>query len=320
MQRSTRDRDEVRGWLSSRLDREVTGVEGTGDAGMSSETLLFEAGADRLVARLAPQEGDLPVFPTYDLEGQAAVMRRVRDETDVPVPEIVLADREVLVMRRVDGRVPPDVLPYTFGDNWLFDAPADEQRSLQDASVRLLAGVHSLAAEGGLEAHVAKTERWYDFVGERSSVVDAGFDWLRARMPEEGASVLSWGDARIGNVLYDGFSPVAVLDWEMAGAGPRELDVAWMVMAHMVFEHLAASMELAGMPSFMRADDVVETYEKASAVRLGDLGWYLVYAAVQWGIVFIRTGQRRVHFGEADAPASTDDHLYHRGLLEGLLS
>ena len=320
MQRSTRDPADVRAWLSERLGREVTSVEGTGDAGMSSETLLFEAGSDRLVARLAPQEGDFPVFPTYDLPGQAAVMTHVRQSTDVPVPEVVLAERDLLVMRRVDGRVPSDVLPYTFGDNWLFDASPAEQRSLQDASVRLVAGVHTVAAEGTLADHVANTERWYDFVGERSSVVDAGFEWLHANLPAETANVLSWGDARIGNVLYDGFEPVGVLDWEMAGTGPRELDVGWMVMAHMVFEHLAASMDMPGMPSFMRAGDVVETYEKESGVRLGDLHWYLVYAAVQWGIVFIRTGQRRVHFGEAEQPASTDDFLYHRDLLEGLLT
>ena len=42
---------------------------------------------------------------------------------------------------------------------------------------------------------------------------------------DEGEAVLSWGDSRIGNMMFDGFDPVAVLDWEMAGVGPRELDV-----------------------------------------------------------------------------------------------
>ena len=41
--------------------------------------------------------------------------------------------------------------------------------------------------------------------------------------------MLSWGDSRIGNVLYEDFRPVAVLDWEMATVGPRALDVSWII-------------------------------------------------------------------------------------------
>ncbi|EUA13639.1 phosphotransferase enzyme family protein [Mycobacterium xenopi 4042] len=36
-----------------------------------------------------------------------------------------------------------------------------------------------------------------------------------------------------------------MLDWEMVTLGPRELDVAWMIFAHMVFQELAG---LAGLP------------------------------------------------------------------------
>jgi hypothetical protein len=44
---------------------------------MSSETLLFDAewardgarGPQRLVARMAPDTADVPVFPSYDLDG-----------------------------------------------------------------------------------------------------------------------------------------------------------------------------------------------------------------------------------------------------------
>ena len=52
--------------------------------------------------------------------------------------------------------------------------------------------------------------------------------------------------------MYRDFRPVAVLDWEMAGLGPRELDVAWMLFAHRVFEELAGAFGLPGMPDFMR--------------------------------------------------------------------
>ena len=40
------------------------------------------------------------------------------------------------LMDRIDGLVPPDVLPYNFGDNWLFDATPEDQRRLQDTHGR----------------------------------------------------------------------------------------------------------------------------------------------------------------------------------------
>ena len=104
---------------------------------MSSETVLFTAAWDdggrrserRMVARIEPPATDCPVFTTYDLGMQFRVMRLVGEHTSVPVPETLWyePDPAVLggaffVMDRVDGPVPPDVLPYTFGDNWVFDA------------------------------------------------------------------------------------------------------------------------------------------------------------------------------------------------------
>ena len=40
---------------------------------------------------------------------------------------------------------------------------------------------------------------------------------------------MSWGDSRIGNMPYDGLTPVAVLDCVMAAIAPREVVLAWMV-------------------------------------------------------------------------------------------
>jgi aminoglycoside phosphotransferase (APT) family kinase protein len=37
--------------------------------------------------------------------------------------------------------------------------------------------------------------------------------------------------------------PAAVLDWEMTALGPREVDIAWLIFAHMVFH------ERAGWPT-----------------------------------------------------------------------
>ena len=128
-------------------------------------------------------------------------------------------------------------MPYTFGGNWFADAPAERQRELQDATVEVLAKLHSIPdaderrsgssptgqrATTALRAHFAWVRSWYDFavpdIG-RSPLLERTFDWLEANWPDGRAAtepVLLWGDARIGNVLYRDFPPVAVLDWEMA--------------------------------------------------------------------------------------------------------
>ena len=83
--------------------------------------------------------------------------------------------------------------------------------------------------------------------------------------------MLCWGDSRIGNVLYRDFEPVGVLDWEMAAIGPREMDLSWMVFAHLVFESITEVFELPGMPHFLREEDVQATYAEITGVELGDL-------------------------------------------------
>lgn len=333
-------------------DHEVTGIEGTSATGMSSETLLFDAGwredgqlrHERLVARVAPDLRDVPVFPSYDLPGQFETIRTVAQLTDVPVPtpwwcepEPDLIGSPFFVMGRVDGDVPPDVMPYNFGDSWLFDASREDQRRLQDSTVDVLARLHAIddpvqsfahlaahsAGESALRRHVEGRRRWYDFAASdcgRSELLEKGFVWLERHWPsDEGDAVFNWGDARIGNVLYQDFEPAAVLDWEMAAIGPRELDVAWMVALHRMFEDMAGQYGFPGMPHFLRIEDVAGTYERLTGYEPRDLDWYLTYSSLQMGIVFLRTGQRSVHFGEREAPANADELVMNGLTLASLI-
>jgi aminoglycoside phosphotransferase (APT) family kinase protein len=361
MQRSSRDPHE----MQQRLERWLAAVVGNGSApkvsdltgteanGMSSDTVLFAAtwiaadGAhdERLVARVAPDTADVPVFPTYDLQAQFDVIRAVDKLTSVPVPRAWWCEPSAdplgapfFVMSRVDGLVPPDVMPYTFGGNWLFDASPEQQRRVQETTVEAIAALHEITdaesrlpflekdrpGDTHLRRHVANTRAWYDMVardGAPSPLVEHGFDWLDAHWPaHESPTVLSWGDSRIGNVLYDDFAPAALLDWEMAGLGPCELDLAWITYAHLVFQDIAGMLALPGMPAFLRPQDVATQYEALRGHAPRDLRFYMVYAAVQWGIVFLRTGQRQAHFGERELPADPQDLLHNRPHLESLLA
>lgn len=362
LQRSSRDistlSDRLAAWLSTVLPAgaspQVSLESGIDANGMSSETLVLaaewqangKARRERWVARVAPAHEDVPVFPSYRLDHQREVMRRVAELTDIPVPRVRWMEPtgEVLgtpffLMDHVEGIVPPDVLPYTFGDNWFYDAPVERQRELQDATVSVLARLHSIPGasetfafldegrEGdtALRRNVNWCREWYEFavpdIG-RSALLDRAFDWLEANWPAEADAaepVLLWGDARFGNTLYRDFKPVAVLDWEMTALGPRELDVAWMIFAHRVFQSITTLFEMPGMPHILREEDVRASYVEQTGVELGDLSWFQAYCAVLWGCVFMRTGARQVHFGEIERPGQVEDLFQHRALLEELI-
>ena len=70
----------------------ISDIHAPHGGGMSSVTLLFDANAEHLVARMAPDDTSFPVFPSYDIAQQFEVMRLVAEHSDVPVPPIVGVD------------------------------------------------------------------------------------------------------------------------------------------------------------------------------------------------------------------------------------
>jgi aminoglycoside phosphotransferase (APT) family kinase protein len=178
--------------------------------------------------------------------------------------------------------------------------------------------------ETWLRQHVAHTRAWYEWVADdsgRSAVIDRAFAWLDEHWPaQEGEAVVSWGDSRVGNILYRDFAPAAVLDWEMAGLGPRELDIAWLIYSQSVFQDIAGSLGLPGLPDFLRPDDVFTEYERRTGHAPRDLDFFGTYAALQWAIVFVRTARRSVHFGEREMPDDLDDVIVNRDGLDAMLA
>ncbi len=180
-QASRRDPAELRqrlqAWLRTRLpsgaDPRISSFEVPASNGMSSETVLFEAiwregnttQTQSLAARVAPDMSAVPVFPVYDLDRQFQVMQLVAASTSVPVPALFWCETDsrplgapFFVMQRIDGQVPPDVMPYNFG-SWLSEASIAEQRRLQDSTVRVLAQLHGMA----------DAERRFAFLSSRSA-------------------------------------------------------------------------------------------------------------------------------------------------------
>lgn len=344
-------------WLNNRVEQASIGTLSVPDNGMSSETVLFDAtwvangspAHAELVARLEAPEDAVPAFPSYDLSTQAKVMELVRHTTDAPVPEVKWFEAdttqlgcEFFVMEREHGEVPPDLMPYPI-ESFLLDAPEHDQRRLQDSSVDVLAEIHRTPLQESPDAehstafleldepgntalrrhfnHWVGYERWA-CAGHSIDLMDRAREWLEANWPTRADGrdpVLSWGDARIGNMMYRDFTPVAVLDWEMAGIAPREVDLGWMCFLHTFFQDITVDLGLPGMPDFMRAEDVAGRYAQSSGVEPVELEWFLVYAAYRHAAIMVRIFDRQIHFGQAEPEAGGEAAILHRDTLAAMI-
>lgn len=340
-------------WLAATTgdpDAAVTNASSPDANGMSSESLFFDASfngeSGSFVARLAPSEDDVPIFPEYDLDKQAQIIALVGERTDVPVPtarwnepDPSHLDVPFFVMDRIAGRVPPDILPYPM-DGWVRELSSADRRALQDKSVAVLAGIHSIDITDGcadflqadaslgatpLERHFAQEKAFYqwmaDGAGRRFPTIERAHTWIEANWPDEQPSTISWGDARIGNIMYasDGTDPVAVLDWEMATIAPPGLDVAWMCFLHRFFEFVLQKYGVDTLPEMLRPEDVRETYGELTGTDVGDLRFELVYTAARHAAVMARVHARSVHFGTEEWTDDPDDAFRFKDLLAAML-
>lgn len=330
----------------------LSALASPGKAGMSSETLLFELhwnehGSERsghFVARLPPPADAFPLFPRYDFDLQVEAMRLVGRHSTVPVPRVPWQERSsealgvpFFVMERIDGEMVPDNPPYVFG-GWLAEASAARQRQVEQELIEAIAGIHGIGADRAetaflhidqpgataLRRHFARERALYEWGrnGMRFALVERLFDWLEAHWPaHEGEPVVSWGDARPANALWRDARIVAVLDWELAMLGPREMDVGYLIFFHQYFRHIAQVMAaIDPMAEFLRRDAVVAAYEALTGARLGDIDWYITYALLQQCVIDIRVSQRRILFGEMERPQNSDEYLYGRRLAERVLA
>lgn len=334
-------------WFAERLGARCTvGTlsipEGTG---MSSETLLFELGgldqagaAEHLVARVRPDMSDWPVFAVYDLGVQAGAMRLVGEHSRVPVPNVrfVESDEQYLgapfiVMDRVHGRALPDMPPYVFGGSFLDTLSPAELRTIGRRTAQVLAELHAIDLAGPDTSFIAPREgdalarqldeqrRYYDWArgDDVVPIIERAFDRLAGSIPSDpGPTVLNWGDARPGNVLFDDHLQVtAVLDWEMVNLGPAGIDVGWTIFMHEFFQSLAGVFDLPGFPDFCRPEDFVADYEAAGGRHVEDLDWYRLFASMRFAIISVRTSSREVAYGNRPAPDDPEELLMNRNLL-----
>jgi aminoglycoside phosphotransferase (APT) family kinase protein len=328
-------RTAFRRWLTAKLPG-ATGLElselvAPQASAFSNETLLFdlaysEDGRHRkesLVVRIQPT--GFAVFPDYDMRAQFESMRLLAG-TDVPVPRMVWLEPDdasifgapFYVMARVAGRVPGDRPPYT-ADGWLKQLAPAEQARIWWGGIESMAAIHNLdwralgfgfvdkreLGKTGLDQQLAYYERYLRWTarGKPQPIAEAAWEWLQRHKPTDEPDSLVWGDARIGNILFDpdGTKVAAVLDWEMVTHGNGEEDLAWTIFLD---RHHSEGMGLPRLPGFPSYEETIARYEELTGRKVRWQKFYAVFAGFRFAVIMSRIAQQMVHYGVMPADST----------------
>jgi aminoglycoside phosphotransferase (APT) family kinase protein len=212
----------------------------------------------------------------------------------VPAPSPALAVDDTtwvgspfLLMPRVHGDVAG---PAPVFDPYVLDADPATQRSMHHELVDTMAAVHAVRWAGtGLETVLPGTRlrdafvEWGDYIhwaseGDPLPALAEAMEWCGRHLPAEREPALLWGDVRLGNLVFDAERQlVAVLDWDLARLGPREMDLGW----HVGLDHMMEALFGRRVPGFPDTAESVERYERESGYEVRDLGWHEVFALVR---------------------------------------
>ena len=307
--------------LSAARDVTVGELNAPGATGFSNDTLFFdlaytsEAGRveESLVLRIQPTKNQ--VFPDYDLGKQIGTMQLL-EKTDIPVPRILWYEPDgaalgapFYVMARIEGRIPTDNPPYHVG-GWLPEAPEAERTALWWSAVETLAAIHRLdwrsvgfgflEEPGGgrvpLAVQLEQYRRYLEWAarGKRHPTCEAALAWLEGHAPAGEPTVLQWGDARIGNMIFRRGRCVAVLDWEMVTIGSPEADLAWFLFLD---DHHSRGVGAPRLPGFPSREETIARYSEWTGHEARHLPYYEAFAAFRFSVIMMRLAQQFVALG-----------------------
>lgn len=323
----------LRNWMARRFpdrsDVAVTSIDIPVATGFSNETVMFDVAwteggqprSERYVGRVEPPDGG--VFPvqtppcSVSVAMQHRTMEAVASTGAAPMPPLTgyepdpaVLGQPFFVMGFVEGRVPSDNPRYSESGFVVDEATPAQRQTMVESGLEAMAAVHSIdwraaglewldASGCGAPTQAVQIDLYRGYAadalaGRDHPVLDAALDWLVANDPGDDRVGLSWGDARLGNIIWQDYRPAAVCDWEAAALCPTDADLGWWLMFdRMIFDD-------PGLPrpeGYPDRTEMVACYEAASGRACGDLDYWEMFAAMRFCAIFIRIGDRMARSG-----------------------
>jgi aminoglycoside phosphotransferase (APT) family kinase protein len=286
---TTRDADPA---LAARVRRALgapdagplTVLEG-GRSGLTYVISDGSGGAARRVVKAVP--------PGSRAVGRNDVLRQSRilsalAGTDVPVPGIVAREVEQpawFAMEFADGAALEPVLdtasalPVATARLRMRTAAAVLGRlhaiPPADLAVRLRAAGGELPAAADPADELARWTRTMHAVPEQLRPGSAELlAALAARVPPPVAPVLVHGDFRLGNLMFAGETPTALVDWEIWGFGDPRVDLGWFGVFTDGALFPGVGRAVPGLPSDNEIDETYRESRGCGGGTLADIAWF----------------------------------------------
>ena len=306
-------------WLQSQLNDNSLTIDDfvKPSAGSSNETLIFKVNSNlngspsqrNMVLRLA--NNDVSLFETYDLNLQFEVLKRL-STSDLPTPKLIgnfeydknILGREFYVMEMMEGKVINEN-PLYHSEGWLHDLSESKRADVWLSGISIVGKINSLKwqefdlgfllkdtpQDQLLRAKLLELEQylnWTESLARPYPSIRLGLNWLIKNQPELEPIGFCWGDAKLGNCLFQDTQCVASLDWEGANIGNPVSDLAWWLNLDHALSYGYGIPRLAGLPD---KKITIQQWEKTSGFQATNLPYYEMFAAVKFSIIMARSGK-----------------------------
>lgn len=281
----------LQAWAQTRWPQTVAVTEVRDLGGHSGHTLGFcvrgTGVEEALVVRLAP--AGVVHRGATDVLRQAPLLRALHS-AGARVAGVVDAGDDLrffgvpyLIVERLPGR--PLIMGPDAGPSWL---PADLRQRAHELAAAQLAHIHAADVAAPLRDW-DRARTLAEEIAFCAGLLERGRDdnWLAtgnrlrdrllATQPAAPEIGLCHGDYQTNNILFDDsdgtLRVTGVVDWEIAGFGATELDLAWFLM--MNDAEAWHPVERRGGLDLAR---LVASYEEAAGRRVQQLNWYWALA------------------------------------------
>ena len=311
------------GWLAGKLPGAsgmvIDNLDYPRGAGMSHETILFdahwreagEAKSQGMVVRIKPEK--MTVYPDNLFDEQYELMRVLHQGGLVRVARVLWLEQDAgllgkpfFVMEKMIGRVPVSMPPYAL-EGWVSELSDTQHRKIWEEGVTQLALIQRVPLDG-LQflrgpAHAAEgfAQEWDKYVrfvewikdDPVAPILRDALARLERLTPANQPPGLVWGDARIGNMMFDeACEVVAVMDWEQPSLGGALHDLAWFVVLSETM-HGKTAQRGRYLPGMGSREETIALWEQISGKSAADIEWYEDFTHLKMACTGARLGQLR---------------------------
>jgi aminoglycoside phosphotransferase (APT) family kinase protein len=309
----------LEGWSNVRL-RPMDIVLGSG---FSAEIFFVDVDFDSaqgsqsrtLVVRRQPTDFEVVLGSSLALQGN---MMSALDRLQItPVPEWVgmeldpaILNMPFLIMGRVHGQSATQRPNYN-SEGWLADMQPAQRGVAWKNAIEAFARMSKIdwQTDGfaflananwgapGLDQYLGHLEAWYHGCRKDRTMpyVDTAMAYIRAHQPTDTTVNVLWGDSTPSNVMFAADGKVnALIDWELAGLGPSELDLAWWLYFDDLFSRRFGIARLEGLPT---RDESIAIWEAAAGREAEHLDYYDIVVALRMALVAVGAFDRQIGIG-----------------------